>query len=681
MKKILLITFLFFWVLGKTQNGTFITLSSTGQLAKITIDATGCNSTNIDFCNGTIGSPLSIALNGNILYVVDNSGYLYSTILNTASTCTNLGQFLSASRRTFGLTVDKYGKVYAANGTQIETYDATQPAGNQFAIIGNVPQRYSIGGDLLFYEGQLFMACSNNALLAIDTLNPSNSKPYLTFTSPNVFGFASVIVPCGNNQSYALSTQGSTTDIVGVDMQNKTETGIICSLNFRINDAASVAETQSAIPTITKTLNLDSCNQVTYLNKIYTTNTILRDTTKSKLGCDSIYKIVSINVTLNIAVYKTLNINSCKSVTYTKNNVDSLYQINTIILDTIKSKKGCGDSIYLTVNIIIKPIITKAVFATISSCKPFVYKHLGKDSIFSTSTVITDTIRNNLGCDSIYSTANIIIKPLLTTTTNNNLFNCNSIIFKNKTYLISTNIIDTIRNITGCDSVYNNIKITISPIPKSSEIILADCDSVVYKNIVYTTNKTFLDTLKTTLNNCDSVYKTTNIIIYPKPEIAANTALYTLFNTQILLNPTIANGFLYSWTPKIYLDDSTAAEPFCTPKKDITYKIVVTSQNGCKDSSYQTVLIAKAINIPNVFSPNGDNINDTWAIEGLQLYPHHKIFIYNRFGQLVFTSLTGNYQPWDGKLNGAILPVGVYFYIINLNKNTVSISGSISILK
>ena len=73
----------------------------------------------------------------------------------------------------------------------------------------------------------------------------------------------------------------------------------------------------------------------------------------------------------------------------------------------------------------------------------------------------------------------------------------------------------------------------------------------------------------------------------------------------------------------------------------------------------------------NEFSPNGDGFNDTFVIDGIQLYPNNVLKVYNRYGSLVFQ--TSNYNnDWDGVANksGAImskdrLPVGTYFYVLD----------------
>lgn len=86
------------------------------------------------------------------------------------------------------------------------------------------------------------------------------------------------------------------------------------------------------------------------------------------------------------------------------------------------------------------------------------------------------------------------------------------------------------------------------------------------------------------------------------------------------------------------------------------------------------------IKMPNAFSPNGDGINDTWKIPGVESYPAANVQVFTRAGQKVFES-TGYAQPFDGRYEGKNLPVGTYFYIINLNSGCGLLSGSITIIR
>jgi gliding motility-associated-like protein len=88
----------------------------------------------------------------------------------------------------------------------------------------------------------------------------------------------------------------------------------------------------------------------------------------------------------------------------------------------------------------------------------------------------------------------------------------------------------------------------------------------------------------------------------------------------------------------------------------------------------------KSIIIPNVFSPNADNINDRWVIRGLSEYENCRVEVYNRYGQMLFQS-TGYNQPWDGTFKGSPMPVATYYYIINLSPGEAPLSGSVTILR
>ena len=85
--------------------------------------------------------------------------------------------------------------------------------------------------------------------------------------------------------------------------------------------------------------------------------------------------------------------------------------------------------------------------------------------------------------------------------------------------------------------------------------------------------------------------------------------------------------------------------------------------------------------IPNVFSPNGDGINDTWEIPNLNRIPEATIVIYNRKGTLIFKS-KGYSQPWDGTLNGSKLESGTFDYVISTNiKKEKMLKGAVLLVR
>lgn len=113
------------------------------------------------------------------------------------------------------------------------------------------------------------------------------------------------------------------------------------------------------------------------------------------------------------------------------------------------------------------------------------------------------------------------------------------------------------------------------------------------------------------------------------------------------------------------------------------YTVTVTDANSC-DSSYTFEIFGSesdCIFIPNTITPNGDDYNDTWIIESIDLYPSASVKVFNKWGNKVFDS-GGKYEPWDGSHKGAPLPSEVYFYIITLgNGSGKEYTGTITIIR
>lgn len=83
----------------------------------------------------------------------------------------------------------------------------------------------------------------------------------------------------------------------------------------------------------------------------------------------------------------------------------------------------------------------------------------------------------------------------------------------------------------------------------------------------------------------------------------------------------------------------------------------------------------------NVFTPNGDGLNDVFNPAPNQLL-NYRISIYNRWGKEVFS---GNQStPWDGRSNGSPVPEGVYVYYIEgtaANGETFERSSTIMVIR
>ena len=153
----------------------------------------------------------------------------------------------------------------------------------------------------------------------------------------------------------------------------------------------------------------------------------------------------------------------------------------------------------------------------------------------------------------------------------------------------------------------------------------------------------------------------------------------------------------YFWLPAINLDDPTLENPLAsipdtTRAESITYIVTVKDKNGC--TAVDTVIIAleqRCEIIPyKGISPNEDEVNDTWIIDGIESCPLNTVTIFNRWGDLIwegenYDNDEGDYKViWDGsnQKNGRILPDGTYFYVIDCEiERLCSVTGWVQIMR
>jgi gliding motility-associated-like protein len=97
------------------------------------------------------------------------------------------------------------------------------------------------------------------------------------------------------------------------------------------------------------------------------------------------------------------------------------------------------------------------------------------------------------------------------------------------------------------------------------------------------------------------------------------------------------------------------------------YRVTLTNSNGCPSTPSNTVLTAvvcvTGIYVPDVFTPNGDGINDIIkpVTPGIRKFKWFKI--YNRWGNLVFESADAQ-KGWDGKFRGKEQPAETYIWVV-----------------
>jgi len=108
----------------------------------------------------------------------------------------------------------------------------------------------------------------------------------------------------------------------------------------------------------------------------------------------------------------------------------------------------------------------------------------------------------------------------------------------------------------------------------------------------------------------------------------------------------------------------TPNEDFCAPEGiQLSYELCNDYACDTTEVVIATECIDQAFKVFGGFSPNGDGVNEFFTIAGLDDFPDHELYIYNRWGQQVYR--VKEYQnDWQGNWNGTALPNGVYFYIL-----------------
>ena len=138
-------------------------------------------------------------------------------------------------------------------------------------------------------------------------------------------------------------------------------------------------------------------------------------------------------------------------------------------------------------------------------------------------------------------------------------------------------------------------------------------------------------------------------------------------------NTSVGNSLGYNWN--LGNGITTAAvnpsEQYTVPG---TYWATLTATDamGCKDTARREIIVQEVptlVIIPNIFTPNGDNVNDIFTINATGI-SNFDCKVYDRWG-LLLHEWTGVDGGWDGKSkNGNNCTDGTYFYIVTYNNNT-----------
>ena len=281
----------------------------------------------------------------------------------------------------------------------------------------------------------------------------------------------------------------------------------------------------------------------------------------------------------------------------------------------------------------------------------------------TTTIFITDLVNTGNSCGTIISNVSdsFIINPLPIAPT-----------AANQTFCETDNA--TVASLVPSGAQYNWYDSTSSTTPLASSVVLLN-------------GTTYYVTETNTTTGCESSRTAVTVTIDVIPAPVLNTDGQNFCGTD---NPTIQNlsNNTNSGSTIIWYDAQTGGNLLSSGTlltEGMTYYgYDSNSSTGCQSKEVLAVTVSLAncdvtadFFIPDGFSPNGDGKNDSFHIPDIEfIYPDYTIEIYNRYGNLLFKG--NKTKDWDGKnstssniLDG-VAPNGVYFYVINFNKNNTA---------
>ena len=252
-------------------------------------------------------------------------------------------------------------------------------------------------------------------------------------------------------------------------------------------------------------------------------------------------------------------------------------------------------------------------------------------------------------------------------------------------------VIDTIRpKCTGTidgsvtlNPTGGNGELTLSVTPDTYEFTPDTIDIADSSYTAYTFNPIGEDTLYLELSDANGCRILDTLEIIP---IEITDMILTMSSTPETCwnerngTATVAvqNGnppYSFSWDDNDNQQSATAMG--LPPNSD--YTVTVTDAHGCLLS--ESVFVEgnmECFFISTGITPNGDGVNDTWVLGGFEYYPECKVNVFNRWGQLMFTSI-GYTSPWDGRYNGEPLPVADYYFTIDYSEEKDVIMGTVTL--
>ncbi len=525
------------------------------------------------------------------------------------------------------------------------------------------------------------------------------------------------------NHSFTATESASACDSYTWQGNTYTESGTYTYTDQTIHGCDSILTLQLTIhPSEWVTLQHTACDSYTWNAQTYTLSGVYTFQTISSMGCDS---IVQLDLTIVNQLEHHDDISVCAgdsvfifdswiqeagdiSQTFTaQSGCDSIQTYHVTIIDLPQREASAtvcaGDSVFLYDRWFSVPDTYHLQLPNASGCDSLIHLEISElpvserqedyylcrgDTGVVFGTMVTDAgmitteLTASTGCDSIIYTQ---VHLLENAAEQLSVLLCpgDSILIDGRWYAADDEVSQVFVAANGCDSTLTTrIRMIGEPsepqmdIDCANRIIRLSVDAsedwlVMWDNGTSGSEAMYRDSTGATVNlhaipGCDRQFKLDLPVI---PEMS----LYVFpgdtvvrVNEQITIDLGLDAGeWTVEWLPASVVDCSTCARVNISAQSNTDIAVRLTHESGCVyDIGFKLSIIRPNLLLPNVFSPNGDELNDTWKAV---LPSDHQLIsceIFDRWGNLLFSVQQNNTVEWDGTVKGQSLMPGVYVFVM-----------------
>lgn len=163
------------------------------------------------------------------------------------------------------------------------------------------------------------------------------------------------------------------------------------------------------------------------------------------------------------------------------------------------------------------------------------------------------------------------------------------------------------------------------------------------------------------VTGCSSTFSI-NVVVSPLNVIASPSVITINPGQRVQLEAV--GAMFYVWTPDTTINCVTCPDPVVTPEMSMVYTVTGTDTSGCIGVATVTIVVDSFL-VPNVFTPNGDGINDVLFFNyyGSGFY---ETVVFDRWGKRIYGTKDKN-AMWNGNTSGgAKAPEGVYYVVVRI---------------